>query len=142
MTDFLGKVSRSSSKILYVADETRLARKLSVQEQAMEALRKRGIKVVSASDPRLFSDDTPEGVLRLQMMGAISEYEHKKTMAKLKNGRENRRKVSKETTLAGVAKVEGRKNFLAEHPGLPGIVGDLLKRPFTKLQLKTGIRAY
>ena len=76
------------------------------------------------------------------MMGAISEYEHKKTIAKLKNGRKNKRKVSKETTLVGVAKVEGRKNFLAEHPGLPGIVGDLLKRPFTKLQLKTGIRAY
>ena len=142
MKEFLDKVAKSKSKTLYVADETRLARKLSVQEQALEVLRKRGIKVVSASDPRLFSDDTPEGVLRLQMMGAISEYEHKKTIAKLKNGRENKRKVSKVTTLVGVAKVEGRKNFLAEHPGLPGIVGSMLKRPFSKLQLKTGLRAY
>ena len=53
MKEFLDKVAKSKSKTLYVADETRLARKLSVQEQAIEALTKRGIKVVSASDPRL-----------------------------------------------------------------------------------------
>ncbi len=61
MHNLLSKVAKSSSRKLYVADETRLARKLSVQEQAIELLKARGIELVSACDPHLFTDESPEG---------------------------------------------------------------------------------
>ncbi len=61
MKDFLKKVATSSSKKLYVADETRLARKLSIQMQALEVLKEYGIELVCASDPTLFTDESPAG---------------------------------------------------------------------------------
>jgi DNA invertase Pin-like site-specific DNA recombinase len=65
----------------------RLARMLLLQERLLADWTAHGVKVVSVLEPDL-ADDSDERVLLRQIMGAISEFDKARTVARLRGGRE------------------------------------------------------
>lgn len=64
----------------------RVARDLMVQESILADFKRKGLTVVSVSEPDLCSDD-PSRVLMRQMMGAFFQYEKSSLVAKLRGAR-------------------------------------------------------
>lgn len=80
----------------------RLARDLMVQETIIGELRKKGIEVISVTEPDLCSDDPSRKLMR-QIMGAIAEYDRVMIVQKLRAAR-GRKKLKH-------GKAEGRHAF-------------------------------
>jgi hypothetical protein len=110
-----------------------LSLRLSVQEEAVELCHKMGVALLSAADETLYSDVTPEGIFKRQIMGAVDEYSHNKICSVLRDGRERKRAGSTTKTWANTNKVEGRRSFLELHPKFVQTVSTILKRPFGKM---------
>jgi len=80
----------------------RLARDLMVQETIIGELRKKGIEVISVTEPDLCSDDPSRKLMR-QMFGAIAEYEKSMLVVKLRGARQRKK--------ARTGRCEGRKPY-------------------------------
>lgn len=80
----------------------RLARDLMVQETILGDLRKRGITVVSVTEPDLCSDDPSRKLMR-QIFGAIAEYDKSMIVLKLRGARQRMK--------ARTGRCEGAKAF-------------------------------
>jgi DNA invertase Pin-like site-specific DNA recombinase len=135
---FLEMVAAHPNRTLYVPEASRLARRLSVQEEAVEVCKSLNIYLRNSSDPDYYTSESPEGVLRRQIMGAVDEYEHKKILARLKDGRERKRTTTTIASLKGKKKVEGRRSFLDLHPKFVQQISTILVRPFALLQTRSG----
>jgi DNA invertase Pin-like site-specific DNA recombinase len=79
----------------------RLARELFIQEYILRDLKKRGVTLISISDPDI--DSSPERVMFRQIMGAIAEYDRTMVVTKLKAARRRQK--------AATGRCEGRKPF-------------------------------
>lgn len=80
----------------------RLARDLMVQETILGDLRKRGITVISVTEPDLCSDDPSRKLMR-QIFGAIAEYDKSMIVLKLRGARQRMK--------AKTGRCEGAKAF-------------------------------
>lgn len=80
----------------------RLARDLMVQETILGDLRKRGITVISVTEPDLCSDDPSRKLMR-QIFGAIAEYDKAMIVLKLRGARQRMK--------AKTGRCEGAKAF-------------------------------
>jgi len=85
----------------------RIARDLLVQESVIGDFQRKGLDLVSVSEPDLLSND-PSRVLMRQMLGAFFQYEKTLLVAKLRGSRERMRKRE--------GRCEGRKPY-GDRPG-------------------------
>ncbi len=95
---------------------SRLARRLVVQELAIKACKKRGIKLELASAPGLLADETPQGIFRRQSFGMAAELDNRSSVSYMADGRTKAKARSKVLSLKGAKKCEGRKNVLQLFP--------------------------
>jgi DNA invertase Pin-like site-specific DNA recombinase len=86
----------------------RLARELFVQEWILRDLRKRGVTLLSSSDPDIDANPSPERVFFRQIMGAVAQYDRTMVVRKLKGARQRQK--------AATGRCEGRKPF-GDRPG-------------------------
>lgn len=98
MTDLLSNGTRT----VLVERLDRCARDLMVQESIVADLRRKGLEIVSVSEPDLCSED-PSRILMRQMLGAFFQYEKTLLVAKLKGARMRQK--------AATGRCEGRKAF-------------------------------
>jgi DNA invertase Pin-like site-specific DNA recombinase len=97
----------NGTQIVLVERLDRLARDLMVQESIIADFKRKGLEIVSVSEPDLCSDD-PSRVLMRQMMGAFFQYEKASLVAKLRGARKRMR--------ANTGRCEGRKPY-GHHDG-------------------------
>ena len=88
----------------------RLARDLLIQETVLGDFRRKGVELVSATEPDLLKGE-PVRVLFRQMVGAIAQYEKCMIVSKLKGARERARSKN--------GRCEGRKPY-GHFPGEQG----------------------
>ena len=82
-------------------DASRFARELVVQELGIALLAKRGVRLLTASgDDLTDSNDLGRKMMR-QVAGAFMEYEKGRLVAKLRSGRERKRKDTGKKSVAG-----------------------------------------
>lgn len=89
-------------RVVLIEKLDRLARDLMVQETILGDLRKRGITVISVSEPDLCSDDPSRKLMR-QIFGAIAEYDKAMIVLKLRGARQRMK--------ARTGRCEGSKAF-------------------------------
>jgi len=95
-------------KTIVIERLDRLARDLMVQEIIIREFKEKGFNLISAAEgPDLCADDPSRKVIR-QLMGAFAEYDKSMLVAKLRAGRDRKRKEGK---------VEGRKGYRDKEEG-------------------------
>ncbi len=104
----------------------------------MKLCKKMGVALLNAADDTFYTDASPEGVFKRQIMGAMDEFSYKKVCSNMRDGRERKRATSKKLTLTNKRKVEGRCSFLDLHPRFVQIVQSFLVRPFANLVGRNG----
>jgi DNA invertase Pin-like site-specific DNA recombinase len=77
----------NGTRILLIEKLDRLARDLMIQESIVQDLQRKGITLISVSEPDLFSADPTRTVIR-QILGAFFQYERAMITSKLKAARE------------------------------------------------------
>ncbi len=104
-----------------VENASRFARNVTVQELGFLHLQSLGISIIPVDSPDYFLnvDDDPTRKAIRQMLGVMNELDKDQTVKKLRSGRIQKRKTSKEPTLSGSPKCEGRKSLWQLFPELP-----------------------
>ena len=102
LQDLLVAIDSGEARVVLIEKLDRLARDLMVQETILGDLRKRGITIVSVTEPDLCSDDPSRKLMR-QVFGAIAEYDKAMTVLKLRGARQRMR--------AKTGRCEGAKAF-------------------------------
>lgn len=90
LQDLLLAIDGGGVRTVLIEKLDRLARDLMVQETILGDLRKRGITVISVSEPDLCSDDPSRKLMR-QIFGAISEYDKAMIVLKLRGARQRKK---------------------------------------------------
>jgi DNA invertase Pin-like site-specific DNA recombinase len=92
----------NGTRLVLVEKLDRLARALMVQEAILQDLGRRGITLISVSEPDLCTDDPTRTMIR-QILGSFFEYERKMIVSKLADARRRTKEQN--------GKCEGRKAF-------------------------------
>lgn len=100
--DLLLAIDSGEVRTVFIERLDRLARDLMVQETILGDLRKRGITVISVTEPDLCSDDPSRKLMR-QIFGAIAEYDKAMIVLKLRGARQRMK--------AKTGRCEGAKAF-------------------------------
>ena len=95
----------NGAKIILCESASRFARDTVVQELGYKMLRERGLELIPVDSPEHFQDDSdnPSRELVRVMLGAVSTFEKKGLVLKLKKARDRKR--------AETGKCEGRKPY-------------------------------
>ena len=107
-------------KTVIIERVDRLARDLMVQEIIIKDFQKYGFNLVSAIEGNDLLDGDPTRDLMRQMLGAISQYEKKMLVLKLKAARDRQRRK--------FGKCEGRKSYKEKNPQLLAQVKKLRRK--------------
>jgi DNA invertase Pin-like site-specific DNA recombinase len=102
LQELLLAIDGGNVRLVLIEALNRLARDLMVQETILGDLRKRGITVISVSEPDLCSDDPSRKLMR-QIFGAIAEYDKAMIVLKLRGARQRMK--------ARTGRCEGSKPF-------------------------------
>jgi DNA invertase Pin-like site-specific DNA recombinase len=102
LQDLLLAVDSGEIRVVLIERLDRLARDLMIQETILGDLRKRGITVISVTEPDLCGDDPSRKLMR-QIFGAIAEYDKAMIVLKLRGARQRIR--------AKQGRCEGAKAF-------------------------------
>lgn len=102
LQDLLLAIDSGEVRTVLIERLDRLARDLMVQETILGDLRKRGITVISVTEPDLCCDDPSRKLMR-QIFGAIAEYDKAMIVLKLRGARQRIR--------AKLGRCEGAKAF-------------------------------
>ena len=102
LQELLAAIDAGEVRLVLIEALNRLARDLMVQETILGDLRKRGITVISVTEPDLCSDDPSRKLMR-QIFGAISEYDKAMIVLKLRGARQRMK--------ARTGRCEGSKPF-------------------------------
>jgi DNA invertase Pin-like site-specific DNA recombinase len=102
LQNLLLAIDNGEVRMVLIERLDRLARDLMVQETILGDLRKRGITVVSVTEPDLCSDDPSRKLMR-QIFGAIAEYDKAMIVLKLRGARQRMK--------ARTGRCEGAKAF-------------------------------
>ena len=104
----LDRIDSNGVRVVLVENASRLARDLIVSETILEQLRTRDVKVFDSEGVELTAADSdPTRILIRQVLGAVSEFDRRVTVLKLRAARERVRRRD--------GKCEGRK-FFGETP--------------------------
>ena len=98
----MGLLLNNGVQTVLVERLDRLARDLLVQESVIGDFKRKGLTLVSVSEPDLLHDD-PSRVLMRQMLGAFFQYEKTLLIAKLRGARQRVRERT--------GRCEGRKRY-------------------------------
>lgn len=102
LQELLLAIDSDDVRIVLIERLDRLARDLMVQETILGDFRKRGITVMSVTEPDLCSDDPSRKLMR-QIFGAIAEYDKAMIVLKLRGARQRKK--------ARTGRCEGSKPF-------------------------------
>jgi DNA invertase Pin-like site-specific DNA recombinase len=102
LQELLLAIDSGEVSVVLIERLDRLARDLMVQETILGDLRKRGITVISVTEPDLCSDDPSRKLMR-QIFGAIAEYDKAMIVLKLRGARQRMK--------AKTGRCEGAKAF-------------------------------
>lgn len=116
-SEMMGLLLSNGIRTVLVERLDRVARDLMVQESVIADFQRKGLTLVSVSEPDLLSDE-PSRVLMRQMLGAFFQYEKTLLVAKLRGARQR--------TKANTGRCEGRKPY-GYKAGEPVII-DQIKR--------------
>jgi DNA invertase Pin-like site-specific DNA recombinase len=108
LQELLWAIESGNVRMVLIEALNRLARDLMIQETLLSDFRKRGITVISVSEPDLCSDDPSRKLMR-QIFGAIAEYDKAMIVLKLRGARQRMK--------ARTGHCEGSKPFgaVADH---------------------------
>lgn len=98
----MDQLQTSGVRTIIIEKLDRLARDLMVQEACIADLHKRGITLLSASEPDLMAND-PTRILMRQLLGAVAQYDKSQIVAELRSARIRCREHT--------GRCEGRKPF-------------------------------
>ena len=101
-SEMMGVLLANGVKTVLVERLDRLARDLMVQESVIADFQRKGLTLVSVSEPDLLTGD-PSRVLMRQMLGAFFQYEKTLLVAKLRGARQRAK--------AANGRCEGRKPY-------------------------------
>ena len=87
LQELLMAIEAGDVRIVLIEALNRLARDLMIQETILGDFRKRGITVISVTEPDLCSDDPSRKLMR-QIFGAIAEYDKAMIVLKLRGARQ------------------------------------------------------
>jgi DNA invertase Pin-like site-specific DNA recombinase len=113
----LTRVNSNGARTIIVETAHRFARDLMVQEVGFRMLQDLGITLIAADSPSSFVEDTPTAKMVRQILGAVAEFDKAMTVAKLKGGRERKRRRE--------GKCEGRKSYAESNPGMVALAKSL-----------------
>ena len=119
-TALLSEMAENNATMILCENATRFARDLMVQLTGHARLKQLGIDLVAVDSPAAFTDDTPTAVLLRQMMGAFAEFDKATLVARLKSGKDAKRKLT--------GKCGGRKSLAEKHPELTDKAKHLRRR--------------
>jgi DNA invertase Pin-like site-specific DNA recombinase len=103
--------SKGYKTSLVFENESRLARGLRVQLDAMDWAEQNGVDLIHSRFPDLWVSKEPDKRCLSNILGALSELDWSNKLAVLKSGIKRKHGVTKLRTLKDNTKVEGRKNF-------------------------------
>jgi DNA invertase Pin-like site-specific DNA recombinase len=101
-SEMMAALLSNGTRTVLVERLDRVARDLMVQESVIADFERKGLTLISVSEPDLLSDD-PSRVLMRQMLGAFFQYEKTLLVAKLRGARQRIR--------AREGRCEGRKRY-------------------------------
>lgn len=103
--ELLDHMLGNGAKIILIENASRFARDIMVQEAGYQMLKERGIQLIPTDSPEYFQDDSdnPTRELVRVILGAVSAFEKKGLVLKLKKARERKRKET--------GRCEGRKPY-------------------------------
>ena len=116
----LAAMDDNGATAILVESASRFARDLIVQLTGHQKLQELGFDLVAVDSPTAFTDDSPTAELLRSLLGAVSSFERATVVARLKSGRERRKKLT--------GKGEGRKSLLELHPELKNKARKLRRR--------------
>jgi len=106
MLALLERCKADGVKVAIVQESGRLARQLLCQMLIIDRFKDAGIDLLDCTGLKLSESDDPQRKMVVQILGAIKEMDRAETIAKMKAGKERKRKTG--------ARVEGRPRFGAE----------------------------
>lgn len=100
-SDMLAYMLGNGARTILVESASRFARDLVVQLTGHDFLKKHGIELIPVDCPQHFTEDTPTAEMVRQILGAVSQFEKKSLVDKMKKARDRKRAES--------GRCEGRK---------------------------------
>ena len=109
-SSMLAEMETTGATAILVESASRFARDLSVQILGHQKLQELGFDLIAVDSPSAFTDDTPTAELVRSLLGAVSSFERATVVARLKSGRERKKKLT--------GKGQGRKSLTEVFPDL------------------------
>ena len=106
----LAEMEATGATAILVESASRFARDLSVQILGHQKLQELGFDLIAVDSPSAFTDDTPTAELVRSLLGAVSQFEKAGVVARLKSGRERKKKLT--------GKGQGRRSLTEVFPDL------------------------
>ena len=109
-SSMLAEMKTTGATAILVESASRFARDLSVQILGHQKLQELGFDLIAVDSPSAFTDDTPTAELVRSLLGAVSSFERATVVARLKSGRERKKKLT--------GKGQGRRSLTEVFPDL------------------------
>jgi DNA invertase Pin-like site-specific DNA recombinase len=106
--EMLRYIRGNGARVILVENAGRFARDLAVQITGHELLKAEGFELIPVDAPDYFIHETPTAVMVRNILGAVSQFQKDELVAKLKSGRDRKRKED--------GKCEGRKGLKETDP--------------------------
>ena len=119
MLALLERCKADDIKVAIVQESGRLARQLLCQMLIIDRFKAAGVDVLDCSGLKLSETEDSQRKMVVQILGAIKEMDRAETIAKMKAGKERKRKTG--------ARVEGRAIFGAESAEEANIIARIAK---------------
>ena len=103
--------AKGAKTTLVFENESRLARGMQVQMDALKWAEEEGVDLIHSQIPDLWTSKDLLKRCIAHVLGALSELDWATKVATLKSGRDAAHTVTKKRSLKGNTKVEGRRNF-------------------------------
>jgi DNA invertase Pin-like site-specific DNA recombinase len=99
--EMLSYMLGNGARTILIENASRFARDLAVQLTGHDFLKKNGIDLIPVDCPHHFTEDTPTAEMVRQILGAVSQFEKRSLVEKMKKARERKRREN--------GRCEGRK---------------------------------
>ena len=109
-SSMLAEMETTGATAILVESASRFARDLVVQITGHEKLQELGFDLIAVDSPSSFTDNTPTAELVRSLLGAVSQFEKAGVVARLKSGRERKKKLT--------GKGQGRRSLTEAFPEL------------------------
>jgi DNA invertase Pin-like site-specific DNA recombinase len=122
-SSMLAEMETTGATAILVESASRFARDLVVQITGHQKLQELGFDLIAVDSPSSFTDNTPTAELVRSLLGAVSQFEKAGVVARLKSGRERKKKLT--------GKGQGRRSLTEVFPDL-GVKAKRLRRKSPK----------